>query len=152
MLNFDLLLKKFHLLQEFSSRQNLEFKTLETLTDCEILKIQDEILNLKSDLEKSLEIKTRKISYDSIAKSIKKISSRDKSDRKMKRLEKEIQKLQQENDLLVKAKEFRRDKLQILVSTMHDFQDEILLLNTEKNDDLEDVSEDDVEDLDLMEL
>ena len=152
MLNFELLLKKFHLLQEFSSRQNLEFKTLETLTDCEILKIQDDILNLKSDLEKSLEIKTRKISYDSIAKSIKKISSRDKSDRKMKRLEKEIQKLQQENDLLVKAKEFRRDKIEVLVSSMHDFQDEILLLNTEKNDDLEDVSEDDVEDLDLMEL
>jgi hypothetical protein len=159
LLNYELILKKFNLQQYFSEEQNLEFKTLETLTDSEILKIQDEIASLKSDLLNAQEIKSQKIMYDSLAKSIKKIASRDKSARKMKKLEKEIQKLQDENALLVKAKEIRKTKIEKLVGLMHDIQDEISLVHQEKIDDVEDLSEDELEEgyfliliIDLMEM
>lgn len=145
LLNYELILKKFKLQKDFSDKQNLEFKTLETLTDYEILKIQDEIQSLKTDLTNAQEIKSQKIMYDSLAKSIKKVSTRDKSARKMKKLEKEIQKLQDENDLLVKAKEMRKTKIEKLITLMHDIQDEISIVHQEKTEEVEDLTDDDLE-------
>jgi hypothetical protein len=142
LVNYELILKKFNLQKDFSDQQNLEFKTLETLADYEILKIQDEIESLKSHLVKAQENKSKKIMYDSLAKSIKKVSSREKSARKMKKIEKEIQKLQDENNSLVKAKDVRKLKIEKLITLMHDIQDEICIVHQEKSDDVDDLTED----------
>ena len=146
LLNFELIIRKYQLIDQWSKTQKVEFLNLDSVMDQNILNIQNEIENLKSQLLKAQEIKNQKIIYDSLAKSIKKISSRERSMKRIHTLERDIKNLQVENENLVQERLIRKAKFEKLITLMHNLQDEIAAIVFEdKTTIIDDIDEDEDE-------